>query len=70
MRHWVARLEQHHDEALQYVSESTWRVWRLYMAACALEFESGEIGAYQVLASKRAGCPALVPLTRQHLYNT
>ena len=70
LRHWVARLEQHHDEALQYVSESTWRIWRLYMAACALEFESGEIGVYQVLASKRAGCPALVPLTRQHLYNT
>lgn len=68
LRHWVARLEQHHDEALQYVSEATWRIWRLYMAACALEFESGEIGVYQVLASKRAGCPAFLPLTRQHLY--
>ncbi len=69
LRHWVARLEQHHDEALQYVSEATWRIWRLYMAACALEFESGEIGVYQVLASKRAGCLAVLPLTRQHLYN-
>jgi cyclopropane-fatty-acyl-phospholipid synthase len=68
LRHWVMRLEQHHEQALQYVSESTWRVWRLYMAACALEFESGEIGVYQVLASKRAGCAAALPLTRQHLY--
>jgi len=68
LRHWVMRLEQHHEQALQYVSESTWRVWRLYMAACALEFESGEIGVYQILASKRAGCAASLPLTRGHLY--
>jgi cyclopropane-fatty-acyl-phospholipid synthase len=68
LRHWVARLEAHHEQALQYVSESTFRVWRLYMAACALEFESGEIGVYQVLASKRAIGPASLPLTRGHLY--
>ena len=68
LRHWVARLEAHHEQALQYVSESTWRVWRLYMAACALEFETGEIGVYQVLASKRAGRAAEIPLTRDHLY--
>ena len=70
LRHWVARLEAHHEQALQYVSESTWRVWRLYMAACALEFETGEIGVYQVLASKRAGRAAELPLTRDHLYAT
>ena len=68
LRHWVARLERRHAEALQYVSESTWRVWRLYMAACALEFESGEIGVYQILASKRTVGSTSVPLTRQHLY--
>ena len=68
LRHWVARLERNHDEALRYVSESTYRVWRLYMAACALEFESGEIGVYQVLASKRAVGAARLPLTRAHLY--
>ena len=69
LRQWVARLERRHLEALLYVSESTWRVWRLYMAACALEFESGEIGIYQILAIKRAqGVSASLPLTRQHLY--
>ncbi len=68
LRHWVARLEQHHTQALQHVRESTWRIWRLYMAACALEFESGEIGVYQVLASKRAVGAAQTPLTRRHLY--
>lgn len=69
LRHWVARLESHHEQALHYVSESTFRVWRLYMAACALEFESGEIGVYQVLASKRAGVNASPPLTRRHVYS-
>jgi cyclopropane-fatty-acyl-phospholipid synthase len=69
LRRWVARLERHHAQALQYVSESTFRVWRLYMAACALEFESGEIGIYQVLASKRAAGTASPPLTRRHMYS-
>jgi cyclopropane-fatty-acyl-phospholipid synthase len=69
LRHWVARLERQRGRALQYVNEATYRVWRLYMAACALQFESGEIGIYQVLANKRAaGIPAM-PLTRRHLYN-
>ena len=68
LRRWVARLEQHHDDALKHVDESTYRCWRLYMAACALEFESGEIGVYQLLASKRTAGIAALPLTRRHLY--
>lgn len=68
LRHWVARLEQNRSRALQYVNEATYRVWRLYMAACALQFESGEIGIYQVLAVKRAAGVPDLPLTRRHLY--
>ncbi len=70
LRHWVAQLEANHDEALKHVNESTWRVWRLYMAACALEFESGELGIYQILAASRPpeGGPADQPLTRRYMY--
>jgi cyclopropane-fatty-acyl-phospholipid synthase len=68
LRAWVARLEQRHARALDYVSEATYRVWRLYMAACALEFESGNIGIYQVLADKRGVLKTPLPLTRRHLY--
>lgn len=68
LRHWVARLEANHEKALQFVNEATYRVWRLYMAACAMQFEAGDIGIYQVLASKRAGTVAALPLTRKHLY--
>ena len=68
LREWVARLEAHHAEALRHVSESTYRIWRLYMAASALDFEAGELGVYQVLAGKRGAGAAVMPLTRRHLY--
>jgi cyclopropane-fatty-acyl-phospholipid synthase len=68
LRHWVARLERNHERALQFVNEATYRVWRLYMAACALDFEAGSIGIYQVLAGKRAAGNLPLPLTRRHLY--
>ncbi len=70
LRFWVANLERHHEQALEHVSESTYRVWRLYMAACAMEFEAGELGLYQILASRRParGGPADQPLTRRYMY--
>lgn len=69
LERWVERLERHHGDALRYVNEATYRVWRLYMSACALDFQAGEIGIYQVLASKRASQLAALPLTRRHLYH-
>jgi cyclopropane-fatty-acyl-phospholipid synthase len=68
LRCWVERLERGHAKALESVNEATYRVWRLYMSACALEFESGQLGIYQVLASKRAGGAPSWPMTRRHLY--
>ena len=68
LRHWIARLERNHGSALQYVNETTYRVWRLYMAACALQFEAGGVGIYQVLAGKRAVGGLPLPLTRRHWY--
>ena len=68
LRHWVQRLEAAHDETLQHVSETAYRVWRLYMAACALEFEAGGTGIYQILASRRGATALAVPLTRRDLY--
>jgi cyclopropane-fatty-acyl-phospholipid synthase len=68
LRHWVSRLECSHARALEFVSEATYRVWRLYMAACALEFEAGGVGIYQILAGKRAAGGLPLPLTRRHIY--
>ncbi len=68
LRHWVDRLEASHEAALKYVNEATYRVWRLYMTASSLEFQSGELGVYQVLAVKRSAGDSGLPLTRGHLY--
>ncbi|ALZ19633.2 TPA: class I SAM-dependent methyltransferase [Pseudomonas aeruginosa] len=68
LRHWVQRLEARREEALREVDEVTFRIWRLYMAACALEFEAGGTGIYQIVASKRDGGSWPVPLTRSDLY--
>ena len=67
LRHWVARLEAHEREAMQHVPLATYRVWRLYMAACALEFEGGGAGLYQILLTKRSRKSSM-PRTRAHLY--
>ena len=69
LRHWVSRLEYSHARALEFVNEATYRVWRLYMAACALEFEAGGVGIYQILAGKRAAGSLPLPLTRRHIYS-
>lgn len=68
LRHWVHRLEARHAEALAYVSEPTFRIWRLYMAASALEFEAGSLGVYQILACRRAPGMAAFPASRRYMY--
>ena len=68
LRHWVQRLEVNREAALREVNELTFRVWRLYMAACALEFEAGGTGIYQILASSRNRGEWPVPLSRGDLY--
>lgn len=68
LRHWVRRLEAQAEAAVREVGETTYRVWRLYMAACALEFEAGGTGIYQILASRHNAGAWPVPLTRSDLY--
>ncbi|MBP2217103.1 cyclopropane-fatty-acyl-phospholipid synthase family protein [Arthrobacter sp. CAN_C5] len=57
LRAWVQRLEEHWDEAVQTTSKGQARVWRLYMAASALAFESGKMGVNQVLVQRPGGSP-------------
>ena len=68
LRHWVQRLEANRDAVLREVDEPTYRVWRLYMAACALDFEAGTTGVYQILASRPNRGEWPVPLSRGDLY--
>ncbi|MFJ2649184.1 class I SAM-dependent methyltransferase [Streptomyces sp. NPDC087420] len=50
LRRWVANLEKHWDRAVRATSPGRARVWRLYMAASALSFETNRIGVNQILA--------------------
>ncbi|HEU5081103.1 MAG TPA: cyclopropane-fatty-acyl-phospholipid synthase family protein [Opitutaceae bacterium] len=69
LRHWVHRLEARHEEALAYVSEETYRVWRLYMAGSAHGFAHGRLAIYQALLAKPDETGnARVPLTRRDWY--
>ena len=68
LRRWVQRLEANRDAALREVDEPTYRVWRLYMAASALDFEAGTTGVYQILASRPNRGEWPVPLSRGDLY--
>lgn len=70
LRHWVKRLEARHQEALQHVEETTYRIWRLYMAASARGFEVGRLNIYQSLLGKQTETGEVdIPRTRMDLYN-
>jgi len=71
LRHWVRRLEAKHDEALKYVDEATYRIWRLYMSGSAHAFTKGGINIYQSLLVKPGeGGQSGLPLTREDLYSS
>jgi cyclopropane-fatty-acyl-phospholipid synthase len=64
LRAWVDRLEKHWDAAVALSSDGRARVWRLYMAAAALSFETGKLGVDQVLVQRPGGEPP--PLRLRH----
>jgi len=52
LRCWLRNLEARHTEALAYISEETYRVWRLYLAGSGHCFRRGQLSVYQTLLSK------------------
>jgi cyclopropane-fatty-acyl-phospholipid synthase len=52
LRHWVANLEDRWHDAVAAAGDARARIWRLYMAACAVGFEDDHIQVHQVLAVK------------------
>jgi cyclopropane-fatty-acyl-phospholipid synthase len=69
LRHWLRGLERHHAEALSFVYEATYRVWRLYLAGSAHGFRRGHIAVYQTLLAKLdLSGQTKLPLTRDDWY--
>ena len=50
------------------IGEAAYRVWRLYIAVSASQFDRGSIGVYQILAINGRGQQHGLPLTREDLY--
>ena len=61
LRQWVRNLEANWDDAVATAGAARARVWRLYMAGSALDFEDGGTQIHQVLATRtdsgRSGMP-------------
>ena len=70
LRHWLGRLEAHHEKALRFVDAATYRVWRLYIAGSAHGFRRGHLAVCQTLLAKldTAG-HANLPFTRDDWFD-
>ena len=62
LRAWVRNLEDHWNEAVAEAGAPRARIWRLYMAASALNFEAGRTQVYQILAVRSPGGRSEMPL--------
>jgi cyclopropane-fatty-acyl-phospholipid synthase len=62
LRAWVRNLEAGWDDAVAEAGEARARIWRLYMAGSAVNFEDGNIQVHQVLAVKPDGGRSGMPL--------
>lgn len=70
LRHWVRRLEEAREKAIEQVGERTYRLWRLYMAGCSHAFTTARLGVHQSLLLKpgpKGESP--LPRTRADLYS-
>jgi cyclopropane-fatty-acyl-phospholipid synthase len=67
---WSANYEQHADAARAMVDETTFRVWRIYLAGCAHAFAQNWVSIYQVLACKAGNSATLnpTPWSRGYMY--
>ena len=70
LHHWVKRLESHAQEARRITDESTYRIWRLYMAGAAHGFRTGRLNVYQTLFAKPSNGRSGLPLTREDWYRS
>jgi len=66
--HWVRRLEAHAAEVRRITDETTYRIWRLYMAASARRFRANRLNLYQMLLAKSVPGESGTPITRAEWY--
>jgi cyclopropane-fatty-acyl-phospholipid synthase len=67
--HWLQRLEGQRARATELAGIERYRIWRIYLAGCALAFERGWVSVHQVVVGKPDARGRLSrPWTRRHQY--
>ncbi|WP_242356422.1 MULTISPECIES: cyclopropane-fatty-acyl-phospholipid synthase family protein [Anaeromyxobacter] len=64
LRHWISRLERRSEEAQRLVGPAAYRIWRLYMAGAADDFDRAQNTVFQALYVKPSRGASGLPLTR------
>ncbi len=70
LRSWVEGLQQNQETLRNFVPESTYRIWLLYMAGSAAAFRRGDIAIHQILFSRPENGRSGMPLVREDWYST
>ncbi len=67
---WAENYEANSDAIRGLVDETTYRIWRVYLAGCAHAFSQNWVSLYQVLACKSGTSEALnpTPWSRSYMY--
>ncbi|HVO64271.1 MAG TPA: cyclopropane-fatty-acyl-phospholipid synthase family protein [Terriglobales bacterium] len=68
LHHWLKRLEENWQAARQVVNETTFRIWKLYIAGSAHWFRTAKLNLYQALLCKPDHGASGLPLTRADWY--
>jgi cyclopropane-fatty-acyl-phospholipid synthase len=68
LHQWVKRLEANSEKARALTDDTTYRIWRLYMAGSEHQFRSGALNLYQMLLVKPLDGNSGLPLTRADWY--
>jgi cyclopropane-fatty-acyl-phospholipid synthase len=68
---WAERYESHTAAIRGMVDETTFRVWRVYLAGCAHAFRQNWISLHQIVACKAGPAESLnpTPWSRAYMYS-
>jgi cyclopropane-fatty-acyl-phospholipid synthase len=68
LKRWIRLLEENHEQAVKLYDETTYRIFRIYLAGAILGFENGTYNLYQSLLLKPKPGMSDLPLTRADWY--
>ncbi len=68
LHHWLKRLEAGSPATRKATDETTYRIWKLYVAGSAHWFRTGKLNIYQSLLCKPTHGKSGLPLTRSEWY--